>query len=59
MENVSTGVLDKNTEHYLDVKRKPKNHMMYYYIYNYICKNTNKIMKIYSPLGQTHIPTVN
>ena len=26
-------------------------------MYNYICQNTNKITKIYSPLCQTYSPT--
>ena len=29
MENVSTGVLDKNKQHYLRCKDKAKSHMMY------------------------------
>ena len=29
MENASTGVLDKNKEHYLGCKDQAKNHMMY------------------------------
>ena len=45
MEDVSTGVLEKNKE-YLGSKDKAKNDMMYQDIYNYICQNTKK-MKIY------------
>ena len=40
MENASTGVLDKNKEHYLRCKDKAKNHMMYQGIYNGICQYT-------------------
>ena len=56
-ENDSTGVLDKNKEHYLRCEIKPKYHMMYKDIYNGICQNKNK-MKINSPLCQTYSPTV-
>ena len=48
MENVSAGVRDKNKEHYSRCKDKAKNDMMYDDIYNCICQNTNKIMKIYN-----------
>ena len=34
METVSTGVLDKNKEHYLGVEIKPKKHMVYQDIYD-------------------------
>ena len=41
MEDVSTGVLEKNKE-YLRNKAKAKNDMMYQDIYNCICQNTKK-----------------
>ena len=40
MEDVSTGVLEKNKE-YLRSKDKAKNDMMYQDRYNCICQNTN------------------
>ena len=53
MENVSTGVLDKNKEHYLRCEDKVKtNHMMYYSKYTIAYVKIQKIM-IYSPLCQT------
>ena len=45
MEDVSTGVLEKNKE-FLRNKDKAKNDMMYPDIYSCICQNTKK-MKIY------------
>ena len=41
MEDVSTGILDKNEE-YLGNTDKAKNDMMYQDIYNSICQNTKK-----------------
>ena len=42
MENVSTGVLDKNKEHYLRCKDKAKKIMRCFKTYNYICQKTIK-----------------
>ena len=39
MENISTGVLGKNKEHFLRSKCKAENHMMYWDIYNCISQN--------------------
>ena len=55
IEDVSTGVLEKNKE-YLRSKKKAKNDMMYQDIYSCICQNT-KQMKIYYPVCQTYSPT--
>ena len=38
MEDISTGVLEK-IKNIKEVKIKPKNDMMYQYIYNCICQN--------------------
>ena len=43
MDTFSTGVLDKKKNIIKDVKKKPKNDMMYQDIYNCICQNTTKI----------------
>ena len=56
VENVSTGVLDKNKEHYLRCKDKAKSSMMYWDIHNCIHQNAKK--KIYSPLCQTYNATI-
>ena len=50
MENASTGVLDKNKEHYLRCKDKAEK----------LCDIYVKIqkMKIYNPLCQPYSPTV-
>ena len=42
METVSTGVLDKNKEHYLRSKDIAENDVIYQDIYNWICQNTKK-----------------
>ena len=42
MENVSTGIRNKNKEHYSRSKDKAANHMMYWGIYNCIGQNTKK-----------------
>ena len=55
MENVSTGVLDKNKEHYLRCKDKAeKSYDVSIHIELYMSKW--KEMKIYSPLCQTYSP---
>ena len=56
VENVGTGVLDKNKEHYLRCTDKAKK--SYDVLRHYICQNTNDIMKIYCPLCQTYGPNV-
>ena len=57
MENVSTGVLDKNKEHYLRCKDKAeKSHDVISHIELHMPKY--KKMKNYNPLCQTYSPTV-
>ena len=42
MENVSTGVLDKNKEHYLRCKRWSRKIIWCNKTYNWVCQNTKK-----------------
>ena len=57
MENVRTGVLDKNKEHYLKSKDKAEKS---YDVLSHIKLHVSnyKKMKIYNPLCQTYSPTV-
>ena len=58
LETVSTGVLDKNKEHYLRSKGKAeKSYDVLRYIKLHMSKY-EKNMKIYNPLCQTYSPTV-
>ena len=57
MENVSTGVLDKDKEHYLRCKDKAENS---YDVLRHMQLHMSKYkeIKIYNPLCQTYSPCV-